>query len=143
MNDTVELATIMNSPKNVLVVDDDKDVRETLVECLESLGFQVMQAEDGADAQRQLETGLGDLFAVFSDLDMPGLKGTKLLRMLVQLRSDAFRVLMSGRIGVDSQQDSEWQANSQAHALLAKPFTLARLREIKQLLEQLFAKRKH
>jgi two-component system chemotaxis response regulator CheY len=63
----------------VLVVDDDVVSRMMLMHLVDSCGrYEILEAEDGADAWRQLEAGLRPGI-VFCDLRMPNLSGTELL----------------------------------------------------------------
>ncbi|QOL49567.1 response regulator [Massilia litorea] len=63
----------------VLVVDDDVVSRMMLMHLVDSCGkYEILEAEDGADAWRQLEAGLRPGI-VFCDLRMPRLSGTELL----------------------------------------------------------------
>ena len=64
----------------VLVVDDDVVSRMVLMHLIDSCGkFDIVEAEDGADARRQLEEGLRPAMC-FCDLRMPNLSGMELLR---------------------------------------------------------------
>jgi CheY-like chemotaxis protein len=63
----------------VLVVDDDVVSRMMLMHLVDSCGkYDILEAEDGADAWRQLEAGLRPAIT-FCDLRMPQLSGTELL----------------------------------------------------------------
>ena len=63
----------------VLVVDDDVVSRMMLMHLVDSCGsYEILEAEDGADAWRQLQAGLLPAI-VFCDLRMPHLSGTELL----------------------------------------------------------------
>jgi two-component system chemotaxis response regulator CheY len=63
----------------VLVVDDDVVSRMMLMHLVDSCGkYEILEAEDGADAWRQLEAGLRPGI-VFCDLRMPELSGAELL----------------------------------------------------------------
>lgn len=63
----------------ILVVDDDPDVREDAVTCLESLGYRILEAENGDAALAMLERERGiDLLLV--DVAMPGMTGIELVR---------------------------------------------------------------
>lgn len=63
----------------VLVVDDDVVSRMVLMHLIDSCGnFDIVEAENGADAWRQLEAGLRPLIC-FCDLRMPQLSGMELL----------------------------------------------------------------
>ena len=67
-----EAACAMNGAgRTVLVVEDDADVRHTVVSTLEALAFKVLSAHDGSEALRILENE-PDIVLVFSDVNMPG-----------------------------------------------------------------------
>ncbi|MBP1207889.1 two-component system chemotaxis response regulator CheY [Duganella sp. 1411] len=64
----------------VLVVDDDVVSRMVLMHLIDSCGkFDIVEAEDGADAWRQLQEGLRPAIC-FCDLRMPNLSGMELLQ---------------------------------------------------------------
>ena len=67
----------------VLVVDDERSVRELLKVNLELEGYDVVSAGDGAEALEMVESENPD--AVVCDLMMPGVDGMTVLR---KLRSD-------------------------------------------------------
>jgi CheY-like chemotaxis protein len=60
--------------QSVLVVDDDRDVCNTIKEVLEIQGYGVVIAFDGAEALTRLRNGLRPL-VVLLDLMMPGMNG--------------------------------------------------------------------
>jgi CheY-like chemotaxis protein len=62
----------------ILVAEDDRDLREALVACLEDLGCTVLAASDGADALAQLERTRLEPCLILSDLMMPRLDGASL-----------------------------------------------------------------
>lgn len=68
----------MLSPR-ILVVDDDQDIRETLRLALEDEGYDVEEAEDGAEALQLLRNSTGPLVVIL-DLRMPRLNGLSVLR---------------------------------------------------------------
>ncbi len=68
------------SPR-ILVVDDDQDIRETLRLALEDEGYEVEEAEDGAEALQLLRDSTGPLVVIL-DLRMPRLNGLGLLRQV-------------------------------------------------------------
>jgi PAS domain S-box-containing protein len=57
-----------------LVVEDDAQVRRSLGEALEGLGFEVFEASDGAEA---LARGVDDLRLLVADIVLPDVYGTK------------------------------------------------------------------
>lgn len=66
--------------KKILVVDDEPDVRNFLVACLEDAGFSVDAAADGLEALEKIEKEVPDLMTL--DMVMPRLSGIKLIRKL-------------------------------------------------------------
>jgi DNA-binding NtrC family response regulator len=62
----------------VLVVDDDKDVREVISDRLDHLGFVVVQASDGLDALAKMHQRRFDV--VVTDCNTPRLDGLDFLR---------------------------------------------------------------
>jgi CheY-like chemotaxis protein len=58
----------------VLVVEDDRDIREVMVEILESAGYAVSSASDGAEALAYLKAGTRPCIIVL-DLMMPVMDG--------------------------------------------------------------------
>jgi DNA-binding response OmpR family regulator len=67
-------------PHQILIVDDEPNVRLVFRTALESAGYQVAEAEDGVTAFEALETAPADV--VLLDLQMPRLDGMELLRRL-------------------------------------------------------------
>jgi len=67
-------ATMVPGARNILVVDDDPDIRTALSELLESEGYQVQAAPNGAVALAQLRAGARPC-AIVLDLMMPHMNG--------------------------------------------------------------------
>jgi CheY-like chemotaxis protein len=78
----------------ILVVDDDKSVRESVAMSLMAAGYDVVAAEDGFRALSQLRKRLPDV--VLSDLDMPGMSGFELLSVVRRRFPQISSVAMSG-----------------------------------------------
>jgi CheY-like chemotaxis protein len=74
----------------VLFVEDDRLVRDSVVEILRFHGFEVLVAEDGYEAIRLLVEFPVDL--MFTDIVMPGLSGFELAEQAKLIRPD-LRVL--------------------------------------------------
>lgn len=88
----------MNTDPTVLVVDDDSDIREAVAFVLESSGYNVAMAADGAEALQQLADARPLPVAILLDLRMPGMDGEQF--RVAQLREPAFAsvpvVVLSG-----------------------------------------------
>jgi DNA-binding NtrC family response regulator len=80
-------------PGLILVVDDQKRQRETLVQVLEQWGHEVRQAEDGQTALVMVKGEPVDL--ILTDLRMPGLSGLELLEKCRELRPDIAVIVMT------------------------------------------------
>jgi len=73
----------MNSKNKIkiLVVDDDKGLRELFKEGLEDLSFEVMTAENGLEAKKIL-TEIKDIDGLVTDITMPEMNGAELVTYL-------------------------------------------------------------
>jgi DNA-binding NtrC family response regulator len=67
-----------NKIRNILVVDDEENIREFLKEFLEEHNFNVTLAEDGQKALELIEENFPDL--MISDLLLPGEHGITLIK---------------------------------------------------------------
>lgn len=69
-----------SSKKRVFVVDDSQTVRKNLSEILVKEGYEVIEATNGTEALKRLGQEWFDL--ILMDLEMPGLNGFELLRII-------------------------------------------------------------
>jgi CheY-like chemotaxis protein len=67
-------------PKRILVVEDNRDMRDLLQMYLQSAGYTVTLAEDGGDGLRAVEAECPDL--LITDLRMPNGDGVELIERL-------------------------------------------------------------
>lgn len=113
--------------RRVLVVDDDRDVRESLQQWLEDEGFQAASAADGMEALAILRREPGS-WLILLDLLMPRMDGWTLLHQLQDdsaLQADPKIVLMSAG-WVLAQEGPPWRS-PQVVAAVPKPFDLVYL----------------
>jgi len=109
----------------ILVVDDERAVRESLRRALELEGYQVALAEDGEEALERLggsEEGEAD--AVILDVLMPGIDGLEVCRRLRADRNAVPVLMLTARAEVDSRVAG---LDAGADDYLPKPFALAEL----------------
>lgn len=78
--------------ENILVVEDEDDVRAYLVETLRDLNYRVQEARDGAAALALMETSPGPIDLLLTDIVMPGMNGRQLAHEM-QLRQPGMKVL--------------------------------------------------
>ena len=81
---------------HILVVDDEKAVREVAQECLQEAGFEVSIASGGREAVAMLSADPAAYAAVLLDLSMPHMDGHETLAALRAVRADIPVVLTSG-----------------------------------------------
>jgi CheY-like chemotaxis protein len=82
-----------DSPR-VLVVDDEKVIREILSDFLTMEGYVVRAVEDGSAALKELRLRPYDL--VISDLKMPNMGGLELLEKIAENNLDVLTIIMTG-----------------------------------------------
>ena len=68
-------------PRSVLIVDDDKDIRDALTEVLADEGFLVKSATNGQEATEWLRTNAGTTRVILLDLMMPVMDGSTFLSL--------------------------------------------------------------
>lgn len=108
----------------VLLVEDEATVRRLASRILRGAGYTVVEAENGEDALRRAETLIESLDVVVSDVVMPVLSGTVLVRTLRSERPELPVVLMSGYAN-----DAEGSPIPDDVVFLLKPFGPDRLCE--------------
>jgi len=109
---------------NILVVDDDELIRESLVPMLEILGHSAQAAAGGLEAVAMFEGGLAvDL--VILDMNMPGINGAETLTRIKALRPGQ-AVLMSSGFN-DTEVNGLVSQHAGVHCI-QKPFSMNELR---------------
>jgi len=101
----------------VLVVDDEKVIREILADFLSMEGFNVRTAEDGSAALVELSRHHYDL--VLSDLKMPNMGGLELLAAIAKHTPNVVTVIMTGFGTVETAIDAMKRG---AYDYILKPF---------------------
>ena len=111
----------MSQTRQILVVDDDKDLREALSEQLAlHPEFSVAHAPTAAAALKMIADSPPDL--VIMDVGLPDLDGREAVK---QLRADGFRrpiIMLTGR---DSDADTVIGLEAGANDYIVKPFRFA------------------
>ena len=117
--------------ETILLVEDEKGVRELAREYLTSTGYTVIEAEDGHTALELAAMHVGPVHLLLTDVVMPGISGRELAERVGQIRPGIKILYMSGY--TDQAVVHHGILENDA-VLLQKPFTLttlaAKLREI-------------
>lgn len=85
---------------NLLIVDDEREVREACREAASSLGYRTSAAESAEHALRVMDSHNIDV--VLLDLKLPGAGGLEVLRQIKQRRPDIEVVVVTGHGTVES-----------------------------------------
>lgn len=91
---TVQDLLVGESKPRVLVVDDERSIRDILSEFLDLEGFFVRTAEDGRKAVAELTVSSFDV--VISDLKMPNMGGLELLKEVARAHPNTETIMMTG-----------------------------------------------
>ncbi len=128
-----QLVGYMGQRRKVLVVDDRWENRSVIVNLLEPLGFELLEAQDGQDGLTKAQSFLPDL--IITDLLMPNLNGYELikqLRGLVEFRALPVIASSAHLSAVERQDCTETGFNG----FLAKPIKAPELiKQLQQLLQ--------
>jgi two-component system, OmpR family, response regulator MprA len=107
----------------ILVVDDDRAVREALRRALTLGGYEVQTAEGGAQGIEQVVQGLPD--AVVLDVGMPDIDGLEVCRRLRLLENRVPILILTARDAVSDRIDG---LDAGADDYLVKPFDVDELK---------------
>jgi DNA-binding NtrC family response regulator len=113
-----------NKRANILLVDDEPSIRNSITEILELTGFSVIQAENGLRALEIYEDQGASIDLVLLDMTMPALSGLETLHRLREQNSDLSVILFSGYD--DSQVESQ-PIDMSKISFLKKPFKVEAL----------------
>jgi DNA-binding NtrC family response regulator len=129
-------ATLPSTPQieganflNLLIVDDERAIRDACREIAQALGFNTFTADSAEHAYRLLESQGID--AVLLDLRLPGAGGLEALKQIKSRRPDAVVVVVTGYGTVQSAVQA---MKNGAYDYVTKPFSLD---ELKMLLDRL------
>jgi CheY-like chemotaxis protein len=107
----------------LLVVDDEALVRWSVSETLRPLGYEVLEADDGAEGVRLL-LDRSPVAAVLLDLQLPDCTDLRLLALMRRVAPNTPIVLMSAFVTPEIEAEAEWLGASR---VLRKPFDLEAL----------------
>lgn len=84
----------------ILIIDDERSIRNSLKEILGDEGYEVDVAEDGMAALSMVDKEKYNV--IFCDIKMPGMDGTEVLDKMVAEGIDAAIVMISGHGDIDT-----------------------------------------
>jgi CheY-like chemotaxis protein len=110
-----------DSPRTILVVEDDNIVRMLIVDVLEELEYTVLEAADAAEALVVLNNAEQTIDLMMTDLGLPDMNGKDLANRAREIRPDIPVLFASGY--ADSIDVPERMHN------IGKPFSIDQLRD--------------
>ena len=106
----------------ILIVDDDRAIRNSFGEILMDEGYEVAKAEDGLGALKAVEEERFDV--IFCDIKMPGMDGVEVLEKFMEMNLDAAVVMISGHGDISTAVEC---IKKGAFDFVEKPLDLQRL----------------
>lgn len=113
----------MRSPTRILLVEDDRSLRDTLADVLADEGYEVAAAANGREALERLEACHPDLIVL--DLVMPVMDGWAF--RAEQRKTPALAAIPTVVLSATSPADSPGLRSLGAEAVLSKPVGMERL----------------
>lgn len=101
----------------ILIVDDDKDIREILSHVIREDGHKAVVAKDGDTALKLINAKMPDMMLL--DLKMPGMDGMEVLRRAMDMDEDLPVVMITAYADIQGAVEA---MRAGAHDYLAKPF---------------------
>ena len=106
----------------ILVIDDEKSIRNTLKEILEYEGHEVQDAADGLEGLKKIESEKFDI--VLCDIKMPKMDGLELLDKIMELQSETPVSMISGHGTIETAVEA---IKKGAYDFISKPLDLNRM----------------
>lgn len=106
----------------ILVIDDEKSIRNTLKEILEYEGHEVLDAPDGLEGLRLITAEKFDI--IFCDIKMPKMDGLELLEKAMDHNPDVPVVMISGHGNIETAVEA---IKKGAFDFISKPLDLNRM----------------
>ena len=120
--------------ERIMVVDDEKSMRDFLSIMLEKEGYTVSIASDGTEAKHLIETDLVDL--VVADIKMPEINGIELLEYIRQVSPETIVIMITAYASTETAIQA---LKLGAYDYISKPFNVD---EIKIIIEKALEKKR-
>ncbi len=124
MRQPVESNIYHKGSETILIVEDDTQLRDMLIELMESMGYETIMASTGKEGLELYKKYHGKIALVILDLIMPQMDGKKCLEELLQFDPNVKVLIASGYSGAQSLEES---LSLGAKAFINKPYDVNRL----------------
>ncbi len=109
--------------KRVLIIEDEKDVRDVIAEIVDLIGYETVCCSDAESAL--LEMGRANFDLVITDLGLPGMDGAEFIKKVRLTDADTPILVIAGvdldQSDIDMRKMTNW-------SFVQKPFTLDGIR---------------
>lgn len=116
------LFNLLLMSQTILIVDDERSIRNSLKDILSLEGFKVEEATDGAEAIQKISQHTYD--CIICDIKMPKADGIEVLQKSLELKPDIPFIVISGHGDIDTAVDA---VKKGAYDYISKPPDLNRL----------------
>lgn len=122
-------------PRHVLLIDDETVVREIGCEMLENLDFLCIPAGSGEEGIQLYKENKDKIALVILDIEMPGISGDKVYKILKKMNSNLKILLISG-YARNYLELKYFKQKLNPSLFMSKPFQLNQLaKKIKTIME--------
>jgi CheY-like chemotaxis protein len=118
--------------ETILLAEDSESIRENARECLESVGYTVLEAASGAEALQKAKEFEGTIHLLLTDVVMPAMSGLELAHRIAALRPEIKIIVTSGYMNEAIVRQGD---DSPSCQFIQKPYRLKELvRKIQEVL---------
>jgi PAS domain S-box-containing protein len=110
---------------NILIVDDEKSIRDIFTDILEMEGYNVITAADGYEAMDKFSSE--NFHMAIIDINLPGPNGIEILKSIKETSEDLEVIMISGEATLDTAIESIRRG---AYDYILKPFDIKIIPEI-------------
>lgn len=103
--------------KEIMIVDDNEDIRMTLQFVLEEEGYKTIQAENGDDCLNQLEEMTEKPDLILLDIMMPGTPVSQVIEKI-----NGIKIVYLSAVGVSKEDKEKMLSNEKIIDFIEKPF---------------------
>lgn len=128
---------VRGGSETILLVEDDRLVRQMVAQSLRAYGYTVLETETGGEALVLAHEHVGEIHLLVTDIVMPHISGRQVAERLRNMRPGIKVLYVSG---YSDNSVLRYGASEEGAAFLAKPFSPATLaRKVRELLDGLEA----
>ena len=116
---------MLSKKARIIIIEDDKDILDSLKEIIKSDGYEVDTASNGEEGIKKCRANSFDLALL--DIKLPGIDGTEVLEILHKEFPEMVKIMITG---YPSLENAVASLKKGADAYLMKPVNPSRLLEV-------------